>query len=114
MSKEVTPQCDASQSGFEATLLQEGQPGAFISRALTVTKKNYGQIEKELLSILHECEWFDQYFFGREVTVETDHKSLEAILKKSLLTARKRLQQKMMRLQNYQLKVVYKKGLEST
>ena len=56
--------------------------------------------------------WPLAYLFGREVTVETDHKPLEAILKKPLLTAPKRLQRMMMRLQNYQLKVVYKKGQE--
>ena len=44
--------------------------------------------------------------------METDHKPLEAILKKPLLIDPKRLQQMMMRLQNYQLKVVYKKGQE--
>ena len=112
VSKEVTLQCDASQSGLGAALLQEGQPVAFASRALTATEKNYAQIEKELLAIVHACERFDQYLFGREVTVETDHKPLEAILKKPLLTAPKRLQRMMMRLQNYQLKVVYKKGQE--
>ena len=112
MSKEVTLQCDASQSGLGVALLQEGQPVAFASRALTATEKNYAQIEKALLAIVHACERFDQYLFDREVTVETDHKPLEAILKKSLLTAPKRLQRMMMRLQNYQLKVVYKKGQE--
>ena len=112
VSKEVTLQCDASQSGLGAALLQEGQPVAFASRAFTATEKNYAQIEKELLAIVHACERFDQYLFGREVTVETDHKPLEAILRKPLLTAPKRLQRMMMRLQNYQLKVVYKKGQE--
>ena len=47
VSKEVTLQCDASQSGLGATLLQEGQPVAFTSWALMVTEKNYAQIEKE-------------------------------------------------------------------
>ena len=64
VSKEVTLQCDASQSGLGAALLQEVQPVAFTSRALTVTEKNYAQFEKELLSIVHACERFDQYFFG--------------------------------------------------
>lgn len=67
------------------------------------------RLRKKLLSIVHACERFDQYLFGREVTVETDHKPLEAKLKKPLLTAPKRLQRMMMRLQNYQLKVVHKK-----
>lgn len=92
--------------------MQEGQPVAFTSRTLTATEKNYAQIEKELLTIVHAWERFDQYLFGREVTVESDHKSLEAILKKPLLAAPKRLQRMMMRLQNYQLDVVYKKGQE--
>ena len=39
VSKEVTLQCDASQSGLGAALLQEGQPVAFTSRALTTREK---------------------------------------------------------------------------
>ena len=78
VSKEVTQQCDASQSGLGAALLQEGQPVAFTSRALTATEKNYAQIEKEHLAIVHAWERFNQYLFGQEVTVETDHKPLEA------------------------------------
>ena len=44
VSKEVTLQCDTLQSGLGAALLQEGQPVAFTSRALTVTEGNYAQI----------------------------------------------------------------------
>ena len=75
--KEVTLQCDASESGLGATIMQEGQPVAFSSRALSNTEKNYAQIEKELLSIVHGCTRFDQYVYGREVTIQTDHKPLE-------------------------------------
>lgn len=92
VSKEVTLQCEAPQSDLVAALLQEGQPVAFTSGAFTVREKNYAQIEKELLAIVYACERFDQYLFGREVTVQIDHKPLEAILKKPLLTAPKRLQ----------------------
>ena len=38
VTKEVTLQCDASQSGVGAALLQEGHPVAFTSRALTSTE----------------------------------------------------------------------------
>ena len=58
------------------------------------------------------CGRFDQYVFGREITVETDHKPLEVILKKPLLAAPKRLQRMMMQLQKYNLRVVYKRGSE--
>ena len=112
VAKEVTLQCDASQSGVGAALLQEGQPVAFTSRAHTSTERNYAQIEKELLAIVHACDRVDQYVFGRDITVETDHKPLEVILQKPLLAAPKRLQRMMMQLQKYNLKVAYKRGSE--
>ena len=69
VKKEVTLQCDASESGLGATIMQKGQPVVFSSRALSNTEKNYAQIEKELLSIVHGCTRFDQYVYGREVTI---------------------------------------------
>ena len=71
-SKEVTLQCDTSESGLGAAILQEGQPIAFSSRALMSTETNYAQIEKELLSIVHGCTCFDQYVCGRPITNSTD------------------------------------------
>ena len=101
VTKKVTLQCDALQSGVGAALLQEGHPVEFTSRALTSTERNYAQIEKELLAIVHACDHFDQYVFGYEIIVETDHKPLEVILKKPVLAAPKRLQRMMMmQLQN--------------
>ena len=111
-SKEVTLQCDASESGLGAVILQEGQPIAFSSRALTSTERNYAQIDKELLSIVHGCTRFDQYIYGRSITVQTDHKPLETIFKKSLLSAPKRLQRMLLQLQRYSLNIVYKPGKE--
>ena len=111
-AKEVTLQCDASESGLGATIMQGGQPVAFSSRALTSTERNYAQIEKELLSIVHGCTRFDQYVYGREITVQTDHKPLENIFKKPLLSAPKRLQRMLLQLQKYNLTLVYKPGKE--
>ena len=48
LENEVTLQCDASQSGLGAALIQLGQLVAFASLALTSTR--FAQIEKELLS----------------------------------------------------------------
>ena len=53
---------------------------------------------------------FEQYVYGRQVKVETDHKPIESIMKKNLLSAPKRLQRMLLRLQKYQLEVTYKKG----
>ena len=111
LKEEVTLQCDASQSGLGATLMQEGQPVAYASRALTSAETRYAQIEKELLAILFACEHFDAYIFGRElVHVETDHKPLESIMQKPLNSAPKFLQRMLLRLQRYNLRVRYKKG----
>ena len=43
----VTIQCDSSETGMEAALLQEGQHVEHVSRTLTPTEPGYGQIEKE-------------------------------------------------------------------
>ena len=47
---EVTIQCDASQYGLGACLMQNGHPISYASRSLTTTEVNYAQIEKELLA----------------------------------------------------------------
>ena len=41
LQEEVTLRCDASQSGLGAALLQNGQPVAYASRALTHTETRY-------------------------------------------------------------------------
>ena len=46
------------------------------------------------------------------MTVESDHKPLEAILVKPLVSAPKRLQKMILRLRRYDLDVQYKKGRE--
>ena len=50
-AKEITVQCDASQTGIGAALLQEGQQLAFASRALT-DEIRYAQIKTEMLAVV--------------------------------------------------------------
>ena len=79
----VTIQCDSSETGLGAALLQDGQRVAFASRTLTSTERGYAQIEKECLAIVFACERFNQYLFGRNsVSVQSDHKPLETIFAK--------------------------------
>lgn len=108
----TTLQCDASQHGLGACLMQDGQPIQYASRALTETERQYAQIEKEMLAILFGLERFERYVYGRDVEVETDHKPLETIHKKSLLSAPKRIQRMLLRTQKFRYTVVYKRGAE--
>ena len=111
MDAEVTIQCDASEKGQGATLLQNGQPVAFASRTLTPVEQRYAQIEKECLVIVFACTKLSQYITRRElITVESVHKPLQSIFKKSLFSAPGRLQRMILRLQKYNINVVYKPG----
>ena len=113
MNLPVTIQCDSSETGLGAALLQEGQPMAFASRTLTPTERGYAQIEKECLATVFACDRFSQYIFGREsVSVQSDHRPLETIFSKSLTAVPKRLQGMLLRLQKFNLKVGYQKGAE--
>ena len=77
----------------EESHFQNGQPVAFASRILSPVEQRYVQIEKECLAIVFACPKFSQYITRREIiTVETDHKPLQSIFKKSLLYAPSRLQ----------------------
>ena len=111
VNKAVTLQCDASQSGLGACLLQGNKPVAFASRSLSPAEKNYAQIEKELLAVVFAAEKFHQYVYGKHsVMVHSDHKPLEYIWKKPLSKTPPRLQRLMLRLQPYDLIIRYVPG----
>ena len=74
------------------------------------TQQRYAQIEKELLAIVFACEKFHQFIYGKQVDVETDHKPLVNIFKKSLNDCPMRLQRMLLRLQQYDLRMIYAKG----
>ena len=105
-------QVDSSQLGLGAALIQNGKPIAFASKALTDTETRYANIERELLAVVFGCERFHTYVFGKPFTVESDHKPLEEIQKKSLANTPPRLQRLMLRLQQYDMKIVYRPGKE--
>ena len=106
----LTLSVDASSKGIGAVILQEGQPIAYGSRALTTAQQNYAQIEKEALAVVYGCTKFHYYIYGRPVLVESDHKPLQSIFAKPLMKAPLRLQRLLLTLQKYDLKVTYKPG----
>ena len=100
----VCLQVDASSHGLGACLIQNDHPICYASRSLNDSEKNYAQIEKELLAIAYGCEWFNQYIYGRDVKICSDHKPLQYIVKKP------RIQRLLIRLQKYQVNVEYVPG----
>lgn len=77
VNKAVTLSVDASSKSLGAALLQDGRPVAYGSRMLTKAEQNYPQIEKEAIAVLFGCKKFHEYVYGKELFVETDHKTLE-------------------------------------
>lgn len=82
----------------------------YASRALTDTEKRYAQIQKELLAIVFAAKRFHQYVYGRPVTVQSDHKPLEVIMRKPPSKAPARLQGMLLQLQRYDLHITYTPG----
>ena len=105
VNQDVTIQCDSSQKGMGACLLQDGKPIAYASRTMTPTEQNWAQIGKEMLVIVFVCDKFHQYIYGKVVNVQSDHKPLETIMAKPLAKATPRLQHMMLRLQHYTFNV---------
>ena len=110
--KPVVLQVDASMKALGAALIQDGKPVAFASKALSPAESRYANIERELLAVVYGCERFHNYLFGRPFTVESDHKPLASIHLKHLNSSPARLRRMLMRLQPYDLKIVYQPGAE--
>lgn len=108
----LTIECDAAKHGLGACLMQNGRPIAYASKSLTKSEINYAVIEKECLAMLFAFKRFHQYTYGNKVLVRTDHKPLEAIMKKPLSAAPPRLQRMLLQLQIYDIDVHHVRGKE--
>ena len=103
---------DASEYGLGSVLMQKNRPVAYASRTLTPTKRNYAQIEKEMLAVLFGLQKFHHYTYGRPIHIVTDHKPLVAISHKPLSKAPMRLQSMLLRAQMYDFSLEYKPGTQ--
>ena len=111
-SKEITLSVDASKDALGAVIIHENRPIAYASTTLRNTQSVYSQIEKELLAVVYGCLKFHQYIYGREVTVHTDHKPLVSIINKPFKDVPPRLQRMILKLQGYNLNLMYVPGKE--
>ena len=79
VNAETTLQMDASKKGLGACILQKGKVVCHAFRALTKTKQNYQNLEREALGTIWGMEKFHYFLYGREFTLETDQKPLVSI-----------------------------------
>ena len=108
LTKCITLQCDASDKRLGAVLLQDNHSTAYANCMLTDPETRYAQIEKELLTVIYGLEKFHTYTHGKQVTVESDHKPLEVIVKKPLHRVPKNLQRMLLRVQAYSINLCYR------
>ena len=99
-----------TSTGLGACLMQNSRPVAYASRSLSEYETRYAQIEKELLVIVFAVTKFHYFIYGTQVGVESDHKPLEAILRKPLHKATHRIQLMLLKLMWYKLEIKYVPG----
>ncbi|XP_058840852.1 uncharacterized protein K02A2.6-like [Topomyia yanbarensis] len=112
INADITLSVDASSKALGAVLLQNGKPVAYASKSLTSAQENYPPIEKEAAAIRFACNRFHEYVYGKNLIIETDHKPLESISKKTLDRAPPRLKRILLDVSQYAPRIVYKKGTE--
>lgn len=106
----VTLSVDSSRDALGAVILQCKRPVAYASTTLTKSQQSWGQIEKELLAIYFGCSKYNEYCFGQKILIESDHKPLETLFKRSFKDIPIRLQRLMLKLERYDITVKYVPG----
>lgn len=114
-SKPFILRTDASGVGLGAVLLQERDdekwPVAYASRKLTTAEKRYSVVERECLAVVWAVKKFYQFLYGREFTLETDHRPLTYL--DSATALNQRLMRWALKLQEFRFTKRYIKGIEN-
>ena len=107
-ASEFVLQTDASAVGLGAVLEQDSHPIAYASRSLSSSERNYSVIQRECLAIVFALKQFRHYLLGRPFQLYTDHAPLQ------WLSAQGMLARWSSAIQEYDFKIVYRKGSSNT
>jgi hypothetical protein len=80
--------CEASGSGLECVIMQEGRVIAYASRQLRQHEEHYPTHDLELAAVVHALKIWRHYLLGNTCHLYTDHKSLKYIFTHSELNMR--------------------------
>ena len=104
-------ECDAAGRGIGAVLMQNRQPIAYFSKALSDNNLAKSVYEKELMALVLSIQHWRHYLLGKEFVVYTDHKSLKHFLQQRISSPDQQCW--LAKLLGYQFEVKYKPGPEN-
>ena len=104
-------ECDAAGRGIGAVLMQNKQPIAYFSKALSDNNLAKSVYEKELMALVLSIQHWRHYLLGKEFVVYTDHKSLKHFLQQRISSPDQQCW--LAKLLGYQFEVKYKPGPEN-
>lgn len=109
---------DASPYGLSGILTQKDRNGnehliSFASRALSPVENRYSQVERECLAAVWSLEHYRLYTFGCEIEIITDHKPLLPFFNNPRAKLPARIEKWMLRIQQYDVKLIYKPGKDN-
>ena len=106
---------DASDLAIRAVLGQreKGKPYVvyYASKTLNEAQRNYTTTEKELLAVVYALDKFQAYLVGSDIIIFTDHSALKYLLTEQ--NAKARLIRWVLLLQEFNLQIKDKKGVEN-
>ncbi|KAJ9543487.1 hypothetical protein OSB04_023194 [Centaurea solstitialis] len=104
-------ECDASGRGIGAVLLQQNQPIAYFSKALSPRNLAKSAYEREIMALVLAVQHWRPYLLGKKFVVSTDQKSLKFLLQQRITTPDQ--QNWVAKLLGYDFDICYKPGREN-